>query len=62
MVGVIEEFEPQIDDHKGKGLEKNAVGLVSSVIIGLASTAPAFSLAATIGWLAVETGATSHCR
>jgi amino acid transporter len=53
---MIEEFEPQIDDYKGKGLEKNAVGLVSSVIIGLASTAPAFSLAATIGWLAVETG------
>ena len=39
---MIEEFEPQIDDYKGKGLEKDAVGLVSSVVIGLASTAPAF--------------------
>ncbi|MCB0899541.1 MAG: APC family permease [Actinobacteria bacterium] len=53
---MIEEFEPQIDDYQGKGLEKNAVGLVSSVIIGLASTAPAFSLAATIGWLAIAVG------
>jgi amino acid transporter len=51
-----EEFEPQIDDYRGKGLESNAVGLVSSVVIGLASTAPAFSLAATIGWLALAVG------
>lgn len=51
-----EVFEPQIDDYKRKGLEANAVGLTSSVIIGLASTAPAFSLAATIGWLAIAVG------
>ncbi|MCU0279413.1 MAG: APC family permease [Candidatus Nanopelagicales bacterium] len=51
-----EEFEPQIDDYQQKGLESNAVGLVSSVVIGLASTAPAFSLAATIGWLALAVG------
>jgi amino acid transporter len=51
-----EEFEPQIDDYQQKGLESNAVGLVSSVVIGLASTAPAFSLAATIGWLAIAVG------
>ncbi len=51
-----EEFEPQIDDLRGKGLEADAVGLTSSVIIGLASTAPAFSLAAPIGWLAIAVG------
>ncbi len=51
-----EEFEPQIDDYQGKGLESDAVGLMSSVVIGLASTAPAFSLAATIGWLALAVG------
>ncbi len=51
-----DEFEPQIDDYQGKGLESDAVGLVGSVVIGLASTAPAFSLAATIGWLALAVG------
>ena len=51
-----EEFEPQVDDYRVKGLEADAVGLTSSVIIGLASTAPAFSLAATIGWLAIAVG------
>ncbi len=51
-----EVFEPQIDDYRRKGLESDAVGLTSSVIIGLASTAPAFSLAATIGWLALAVG------
>lgn len=51
-----EVLEPQIDDYQEKGLQKDAVGLVSSVTIGLASTAPAFSLAATVGYLAVEVG------
>ncbi|MEI2784227.1 MAG: APC family permease [Candidatus Nanopelagicales bacterium] len=51
-----EEFEPQVDDYRVKGLEADAVSLTSSVIIGLASTAPAFSLAATIGWLAIAVG------
>ena len=51
-----EVLEPQIDDLQEKGLEHNAVGLVSSVTIGLASTAPAFSLAATVGYLALEVG------
>jgi len=32
-----------------KGLKKGALGLFSSVVIGLASTAPAYSLAATLG-------------
>jgi amino acid transporter len=33
----------------GKGLKGGALGLMSSVVIGLASTAPAYSLAATLG-------------
>lgn len=49
-------LEPQIDDLQDKGLEHNAIGLVSSITIGLASTAPAFSLAATVGYLAIEVG------
>ena len=51
-----EVLEPQIDDIQDKGLEHNAVGLLGSVTIGLASTAPAFSLAATVGYLALEVG------
>ncbi len=39
-----------------KGLKSGALGLVSSVVIGTASTAPAFSLAATLGLLAVGVG------
>ena len=33
----------------GKGLKSGALGLLSSVVIGVSSTAPAYSLAATIG-------------
>jgi amino acid transporter len=35
----------------GKGLKTGALGLVSSVVIGVASTAPAYSLAATLGFI-----------
>ncbi len=39
-----------------KGLKGNAVGLLSSVVIGVASTAPAYSLAVTLGLVAVVAG------
>jgi amino acid transporter len=39
-----------------KGLKKGAIGLVGSVVVGMASTAPAYSLAASLG-LVVATGA-----
>src|SRR4051794_28611643 len=39
-----------------KGLKSGALGLVSSVAIGVASTAPAYSLAATLGFVAVLAG------
>lgn len=35
-----------------KGLKKNAIGFTSSVVIGVASTAPGYSLAATLGFIA----------
>ena len=44
------------DDHLEKGLKSGALGLVSSVVIGTASTAPAYSLAATLGAIAVLVG------
>jgi amino acid transporter len=39
-----------------KGLKSNAIGLFSSTAIGIASTAPAYSLAATIGFVVAVIG------
>ena len=39
-----------------KGLKSGALGLVSSIVIGVASTAPAYSLAATLGFVVVAIG------
>jgi len=43
-------------DDGGKGLKSGALGLVSSVVIGVASTAPAYSLAATLGGIVALVG------
>ncbi|MGW9022520.1 APC family permease [Leucobacter chromiiresistens] len=43
--------------HVGKGLNQNALGVVGSTIIGLASTAPLYSLAATLGYVILAVGA-----
>lgn len=40
-------------DVEGKGLKSGALGLVSSVVVGMASTAPAYSLAATLGFIVI---------
>ena len=42
-----------------KGLKPNAIGLVTSTAVGLASTAPAYSLAATLGFVVVVVGVQS---
>jgi amino acid transporter len=39
-----------------KGLKTGALGLISSIVIGVASTAPAYSLAATLGFVIVAIG------
>jgi amino acid transporter len=39
-----------------KGLKSGALGLISSIVIGVASTAPAYSLAATLGFVVVAIG------
>ena len=44
------------EDSVDKGLKSGAIGLVSSVVIGTASTAPAFSLAATLGLITATVG------
>jgi amino acid transporter len=35
----------------GKGLKRNAIGYLSNLVIGVASTAPAYSLAVTLGFI-----------
>jgi len=45
--------EVQQSEH---GLKKDAIGFVDALVIGLASTAPAYSLAAVIGLIVVEVG------
>ena len=42
-----------------KGLKTGALGLASSVVIGVASTAPAYSLAATLGFIVFFVGVQS---
>ncbi|WP_309708494.1 APC family permease [Pseudolysinimonas sp.] len=41
----------------GKGLAKGQLGLVGSTVMGLASTAPVYSLVATLGFVIAEVGA-----
>ncbi|RKS72733.1 amino acid transporter [Motilibacter peucedani] len=43
-------------EDSSKGLRTGALGLLSSVVIGVASTAPGYSLAATLGFVAVGVG------
>lgn len=43
--------------HVGKGLNQGALGVVGSTVIGLSSTAPLYSLAATLGYVIVAVGA-----
>ncbi|MEI6364436.1 MAG: APC family permease [Actinomycetes bacterium] len=47
---------PQDFDVLEKGLKPNALGLLSSVVVALASVAPAYSLAATIGFIVIAVG------
>ena len=43
-------------DEADKGLKSNAIGLLSSIVIGVASTAPAYSLAVTLGLVTAVVG------
>ena len=47
---------PRPDDPRAATLKPNAIGFLDSLVIGLASTAPAYSLAAVIGSLVVVVG------
>lgn len=41
---------------EGKGLNSGAIGLMSSIVVGVASTAPAYSLAASLGFVVASGG------
>jgi amino acid transporter len=45
---------------ESKGLKSNAIGYVSNIVIGVASTAPAYSLAATLGFIVADPGVGVH--
>src|SRR5579862_3825790 len=40
----------------GKGLKVGALGMMASLVIGVASTAPAYSLAASLGFVTLAVG------
>jgi amino acid transporter len=54
MTDVAAPAPAQSSDNLGdKGLKSGALGLISSVVVGVASTAPAYSLAATLGFVVI---------
>jgi amino acid transporter len=48
--------EPQAPAVGDKGLQAGALGLVGNIVIGLAAVAPAYSLAATLGFVVLAVG------
>src|SRR5436853_3043584 len=43
-----------------KGLKSDAIGYISNLVIAVASVAPAYSLAATLGFIVAVTGVGTH--
>ena len=43
----------QQEERESKGLRAGAIGLVGSVVVGIASTVPAYSLAASLGYVVI---------
>ena len=55
-----EELKPPSPVVVDKGLKPNALGYMSNLVIGVASTAPAYSLAATLGFIVAVKGVGIH--
>src|SRR5437588_9431728 len=51
---------PAPSEVRDKGLKKNAIGYLSNVVNGVGSTAPAYSLAATLGFIVAVKGVGVH--
>ena len=58
----MEDVTPEARTQYDKGLKSGALGMMSSVVIGVASTAPAYSLAATLGLVAAVVGLYSRVQ
>jgi amino acid transporter len=58
MAKINQGFQPEAPTPEvgSKGLKSGALGFVSNVVIGVASTAPGYSLAATLGFVAAAVG------
>jgi amino acid transporter len=52
--------EQEIGAPGSKGLKPNAIGYISNLVIAIASTAPAYSLAATLGFIVAVAGVGVH--
>jgi amino acid transporter len=52
--------EPHSIETGDKGLKRDAIGYLSNLVIGVASTAPAYSLAATLGFVVAIAGVGVH--
>jgi len=48
------------EEAKPPQLKKGAISYISNIVIGVASTAPAYSLAATVGFLVLTSGVINH--
>src|ERR1700758_1314883 len=55
MATTASELQP-VEEFRDKGLKSGALGLISSTVIATASVAPAYSLAATLGFVVVAVG------
>jgi amino acid transporter len=55
MATITPELQP-VEEYRDKGLKGGALGLIASVTMGVASTAPAYSLAATLAFVVVLVG------
>lgn len=53
---VLETSEPNESSVASKGLKAGALGLTATIVIGVASTAPGYSLAASVGYVTDEVG------
>jgi len=58
--GAVAAGAPATGQVESKGLKRNAIGYVSNVVISTASVAPAYSLAATLGFIALDPGVATH--
>jgi amino acid transporter len=58
--GAVAAGAPATGRVENKGLKSNAIGYISNIVIGVASTAPAYSLAATLGYIALDPGVATH--